>query len=42
VLKEHKGLAGKGLEEYMMTYWPKSWGHFDVNKSGSIEAVKAP
>ena len=42
VLATHKGLSGKALGEYMNTYWAKSWGHFDVNKSGSIEAIKAP
>jgi len=42
VLATHKGLSGNKLKEYLDTYWAKSWGHFDVNKSGSIEAIKAP
>merc|ERR1712086_417627 len=42
VLGTHKGLSGANLKNYMDTYWAKSWGHFDVNKSGSIEAIKAP
>merc|ERR1712010_437161 len=42
VLGTHKGLTGAALKGYMDTYWAKSWGHFDVNKSGSIEAIKAP
>merc|ERR1719199_1457561 len=42
VLGTHKGLSGKNLKNYMDTYWAKAWGHFDVNRSGSIEAIKAP
>merc|ERR1719352_1538957 len=42
VLGTHKGLSGANLKNYMDTYWAKSWGHFDVNRSGSIEAIRAP
>ena len=42
VLSTHKGLSGANLKNYMDTYWAKAWGHFDVNRSGSIEAIKAP
>merc|ERR1719326_1597048 len=42
VLGTHKGLTGANLKNYMDTYWAKAWGHFDVNKSGSIEAIRAP
>ena len=42
VLGTHKGLKGEQLKAYMGTYWAKSWGHFDVNQTGSIEAIKAP
>lgn len=31
VLGTHKGMKGKDLEDYMKTFWSKSWGHFDVN-----------
>ena len=41
VLCTHKGLCGDKLAKYLDTYWAKAWGHFDVNKSGSI-AVKEP
>merc|ERR1711907_663241 len=42
VLGTHKGLTGANLKNYMDTYWAKAWGHFDVNKSGEIEAIGAP
>ena len=42
VLGTHKGLSGANLANYMNTYWAKAWGHFDVNKSGAIEAIRAP
>jgi len=42
VLGTHKGLSGANLKNYMDTYWAKAWGHFDVNRSGSIEAIRAP
>ena len=42
VLATHKGMSGAGLEDYMKTYWPRSWAHFDVNRGGSIEVIKMP
>ena len=42
VLGTHKGLKGEALKKYMDTYFAKAWGHFDVNQSGSINAVQAP
>ena len=42
VLGSHKGLSGDKFKSYMDTYWAKSWGHFDVNKTGSIAADLAP
>ena len=42
VLATHKGLKGEALEAYLNTYFAKAWGHFDVNKSGSIEVIKMP
>merc|ERR1712147_220025 len=42
VLATHKGLSGDALKSYLATYFDKAWGHFDVNKSGAIEALKAP
>jgi len=42
VLTTHKGLTGKQLEDYVATYFAKSWGHFDVNQTGFIEVIKMP
>ncbi len=42
VLHTHKGLSGDALSGYLNTYFPKAWGHFDVNRSGSIEVIKMP
>ena len=41
VLSTHKGLKGSALNEYLATYFNKAWGHFDVNRVGKIEALKA-
>ena len=42
VLSTHKGLTGPALDKYLATYFAKAWGHFDVNKSGTIEVVRTP
>ena len=42
VLGTHKGLSGDAFKNYMNTYWSKAWGHFDVNRTGSIAAQQAP
>ena len=42
VLCTHKGLCGGALQAYLDTYFAKSWGHFDVNRTGSIEVIKSP
>ena len=42
VLCTHKGLCGDKLSAYLGTFWAKSWGHFDVNKSGSIVVDRTP
>ena len=42
VLNTHKGMAGAQLEDYMKTYWPRTWAHFDVNRTGAIEVIKMP
>ena len=41
VLNSHKGMKGQELDNYMKKYFNKAWGHFDVNKIGKIEALKA-
>ena len=30
------------VSKYLATYWEKAWGHFDVNRTGSIEVIKMP
>ena len=42
VLATHKGLTGEALDKYLATYFDKAWGHFDVNRVGVIEVIKAP
>merc|ERR1712072_521893 len=36
VLGSHKGLKGGDLKEYVKTYFPRTWEHFDVNKAGFV------
>ena len=38
VLETKKGLKGEELEEYLNSYWAKTWRHYDVNQGGSIPA----
>merc|ERR1712070_868450 len=42
VLDTHKGITGSAADQYLATYFAKAWGHFDVNKSGSIPVVRTP
>jgi hypothetical protein len=42
VLDTHKGLKGAARETYLKTYFPRTWAHFDVNRTGKIEAIKMP
>jgi hypothetical protein len=42
VLHTHRQLTGKARDEYLATYFPRTWAHFDVNKSGKIESIKMP
>merc|ERR1711934_131046 len=42
VLCTHKAICGEALAGYLGTYWAKAWGHFDVNRVGNIEVIKAP
>ena len=42
VLATHKNIKGPAQAKYLDTYWGKAWGHFDVNKTGSIPALYAP
>ena len=36
VLATHKNIKGAAQTKYLDTYWKKAWGHFDVNRTGSI------
>ena len=42
VMGTHKGMTGADLASYMTTYFPRTWAHFDVNRSGKIEVLKMP
>ena len=42
VLGTHKDMGDAELSAYLKKYWSKAWGHFDVNRSGYIEVLKAP
>ena len=42
VLATHKNISGAAQATYLDTYWAKAWGHFDVNRTGSIPILHAP
>ena len=42
VLCTHKQICAAAQATYLDTYWAKAWGHFDVNRTGSIPALYAP
>ena len=42
VLATHKQISGAASTKYLDTYWAKAWGHFDVNRTGSIPSLYAP
>ena len=42
VLTTNAKMAGADVAKYLDTYWAKAWGHFDVNRTGSIEVIKMP
>ena len=42
VLATHKQISGAAQATYLDTYWAKAWGHFDVNRTGSIPILYAP
>ena len=42
VLHTHKGMKGAELDQYIQTYFPRTWSHFDVNRTGRIEVIKMP
>ena len=42
VLSQHKALKGAELESYLKTYFPRTWAHYDVNKTGMVAAETTP
>ena len=42
VLGSHKALDGPAKAEYLKTYFPRTWAHFDVNKAGMIGVESMP
>ena len=40
ILGTHKGMAPGAITAYLNTYFDKAWGHFDVNKTGSIAVYR--
>ena len=42
VMRDHKGLSGGELSDYLDTYFDRAWDEFDVNGDGAIEVVKTP
>ena len=42
VIGTHKSLTGAAATAYFGSYWAKAWGHFDVNRTGSIPILYAP
>jgi len=42
VIGSHNALKGADLKEYIKTYFPRTWAHFDVNKTGYIGVEVMP
>ena len=42
VLHTHNGLTGAPRANYLKSYFPRTWAHFDVNRTGKVEAIKMP
>ena len=42
VLGTHKGLSGANLKEYLATYFPRTFAHYDVNKTGKLGVEVMP
>jgi hypothetical protein len=41
ILGTHKKMNAAAIEAYLNTYFEKAWGHFDVNKTGSIAVYRS-
>jgi len=42
VLETHKNLKGGAKQDYLKTYFPRTWAHFDVNKTGKVGVEVMP
>merc|ERR1719446_1620756 len=42
VLATHKGMKGAAGKEYLATYFPRTFAHFDVNKEGRVGVEVLP
>jgi hypothetical protein len=42
VLSTHKKMSGAETKEYLQTYFPRTWAHFDVNKVGFVGVEVLP
>jgi len=42
LIATHLGLKGADNKNYLDTYFPRTWEHFDVNGSGMIEVERMP
>ena len=42
VLGTHKKMSAAEVKEYLNTYFPRTWAHFDVNKQGFVGVEVMP
>lgn len=42
VLGTHKKMSAAEVKEYLNTYFPRTWAHFDVNKTGAVGVEVLP
>ena len=42
VLHTNAHMPTADISAYLDTYFSKAWGHFDVNRSGTVEVIKMP
>ena len=42
VLETNCKMTGPAKQEWLKTYFPKAWNHFDVNRTGKVEVIKMP
>ena len=42
VLATNHHMAAADIPAYLDAYFSKAWGHFDVNRAGTVEVIKMP